>query len=475
MASAVFWALVDVAVVLGSACVFGGAAWWFSQRHLLRDYDVSERGVVGVFAGTLALACVMFELICFEILGLLSPAARWWSLRIDVVLTLLLLLVVIPLYAARIALRAVGLPPRHALVAALLLWLAFLYCFWRVGDPFPVLSAEHGVFSTAVGISRVGVIGVTVMAVLSGYGAVDAPRQYISYFLRPVQPDDVERAERQLAQTYDRLVKRRKRLALARARADAAASAALAAADDGGFLRRASALLGGGSAGGSSAGGGESVAALTNECRSLQSLASAMFVDVAALRDEAARLAFARTARGRVYNVLGYAFAAYCVYKIVMAIVNIVFDRHARSDPVTVGLEWALYLLRIEIDVQFWSQNVSFALVGAIIVSSIRGFLQRVLKLFDSYSSAVTAHMIVLLVAQIMGMYFVSSALLMRMSLPPQYRAVLSQVLGDIEFDFYHRWFDFIFVPSALLTTAIFVVADRARRHDGLVAADLND
>jgi hypothetical protein len=217
---------------------------------------------------------------------------------------------------------------------------------------------------------------------------------------------------------------------------------------------------------------GESVASLTKECHTLESFASALFVDVDALRAEAAQIAFARTPRGRIYNLLGYCFAAYCSYKIFMAIVNIVFDRHARSDPVTLGLEWALYLLRIDIDIVFWSQNVSFALVGAIIVSSIRGFLQRVLKLFDSYSSSASAHVIVLLVAQIMGMYFVSSVLLMRMSLPPQYRAVVTQVLGNIEFDFYHRWFDFIFVPSALVTMAVFFVADRTRRHDGLVAAD---
>jgi hypothetical protein len=471
--SAILWALVDAIVVLGSGCVFGGAAWWFSQRQLLRDYDVSERGVVGVFAATLALACVLFELICFEILGLLSASARWWSLRVDVALTLLLLLVVIPLYAARIALRALGLAPRNSLIAALVVWLVFLYGFWRVGDPFPLLSAQHGFFSAAVGISRVGVVGVTVMAVLSGYGAVDAPRQYMSYFLRPVQANDVERAERQLMQTFDRLTKRRKRLALARFRADASGGAALSASSPGLLSRLLGGSGGGGGGGGGS--GADSVVALTNECRSLQSLASAMFVDVAALREEAARLAFAKTPRGRVYNVLGYAFAVYCVYKIVMAIVNIVFDRHARSDPVTLGLEWALFLLRIEIDVQFWSQNVSFALVGAIIVSSVRGFLQRVLKLFDSFSSVSSAHVMVLLIAHIMGMYFVSSVLLMRMSLPPQYRAVLTQVLGDIEFDFYHRWFDFIFVPSALVTTAVFVVADRSRRHDGLVAADFAD
>jgi hypothetical protein len=469
--------LLDALIIILSGIAFGAGAWWFSQRQLLRDYEVSERGVVVVFAATLALACVMFELICFEILDLLSPGARWWAWKCDVYLTLLLLLVVIPLYVARITLRSLRLAPRTALLAALLCWLVFLYCFWRIGDPFPLLTAEHGVFSTAVGISRVGVVGVTVMALLSGYGAVDAPKSYISYFLRPVQPDDLDRAERQLALTYDRLLARRKKLALARARAAANdAAAALAAADSasahgGGFLRRASNLLGSAMSG-AGIGSGESVASLTKECHTLESFAAALFVDVDALRAEAAQLAFARTPRGRVYNLLGYLFAAYCSYKIFMAIVNIVFDRHARSDPVTLGLEWALYLLRIDIDIVFWSQNVSFALVGAIIVSSIRGFLQRVLKLFDSYSSSATAHVIVLLAAQIMGMYFVSSVLLMRMSLPPQYRAVVTQVLGNIEFDFYHRWFDFIFVPSVLVTMAVFFVADRTRRHDGLVAAD---
>ena len=40
----------------------------------------------------------------------------------------------------------------------------------------------------------------------------------------------------------------------------------------------------------------------------------------------------------------------------------------------------------------------------------------------------------------------------MRMNLPPQYRMIITEVVGDIDFDYFHRRFDIFFIPSVLFT-----------------------
>lgn len=56
------------------------------------------------------------------------------------------------------------------------------------------------------------------------------------------------------------------------------------------------------------------------------------------------------------------------------------FDRVGKKDPVTRGLEIAVHWCGLEMDIAFWSQHVSFFLVGCIVVTSIRGLLLTLTK-----------------------------------------------------------------------------------------------
>lgn len=65
-------------------------------------------------------------------------------------------------------------------------------------------------------MSRIGVIGVTVMAILSGFGAVNYPYTSMTYFIRPVSQTDVVTLERRLLLTIDMILAKKKRIVIDR-------------------------------------------------------------------------------------------------------------------------------------------------------------------------------------------------------------------------------------------------------------------
>uniref|UniRef100_A0A8C2ZJV2 G protein-coupled receptor 89B n=1 Tax=Cyclopterus lumpus TaxID=8103 RepID=A0A8C2ZJV2_CYCLU len=199
-----------------SQVLFFGFGWLFFMRQLFKDYEVRQYIVQVVFSITFAFSCTMFELIIFEILGALSSNSRYFHWKLNLYVILLVLIFVVPFYIGYFVVSNIRLLQRQKLLFACMVWFTFMYFFWKLGDPFPILSPKHGILSIEQLISRVGVIGVTLMALLSGFGAVNCPYTYMSYFLRNVTDSDILALERRLLQTMDMIVSKKKRIAMTR-------------------------------------------------------------------------------------------------------------------------------------------------------------------------------------------------------------------------------------------------------------------
>lgn len=165
--------------------VFFAGGWWFFVNHLFRNYEVRNVLVQLIFSVTFSLSLTMFELIIFEIVGLMESSSRYFHWRLGLGAMLAMCICLIPYYIAYSCISNVRLVPRgwHRTLTTLV-WFVFLYGFWRVGDPFPLLSVSQGIFTLEQAVSRIGVIGVTVMAVLSGFGAVNYPYTSMTYFIK---------------------------------------------------------------------------------------------------------------------------------------------------------------------------------------------------------------------------------------------------------------------------------------------------
>uniref|UniRef100_A0A914Z1X3 Golgi pH regulator n=1 Tax=Panagrolaimus superbus TaxID=310955 RepID=A0A914Z1X3_9BILA len=426
------------------------------MKQLFKDYEVHQRIVQMIFSVTFALSCTMFELIIFEILDVLDSRSRLVTWQVALYLMLCILIVFLPFYLFYLLTKSIFTnKPIVLSVISVALWLTFIYFFWKIGDNFPILSTKHGIFSIEQAISRVGVIGVTVMAVLAGFGAVNAPYTCMTIFMRPVIEEDVDLMKQKIRQNTSMIIAKKRRLI--QLENDLKKSAfSLSNNPEAGFFRRVLGTV-------TNMGSGlkDQISTLKSEIEPLEEFGRHLFLEMVELNNMKDRMDYSTTWQGKYFNFLGYFFSIYCVWKIFICTINIVFNRVGKIDPVTKGIEIVVNWMGYEIDARFWSQQVSFLLIGIIAVTSVRGLLITLTKFFNAISNRKSQNLIVLLLAQIMGMYFISSVLLIRMNVPLEYRRIITDILGDLQFNFYHRWFDVIFLISALASILFLYLAHK--------------
>lgn len=131
------------------------------MKQLFRNYEVKNITVQLIFSITFSLSLTLFELIIFEIIGFLTSSSRlfYWRFSLVAILGLLLIIgfhypiigflslfnlfftfisvmvvAVIPYYIAHSLISNIRfVTARYSTPITVILWIFYLYCFWRIG------------------------------------------------------------------------------------------------------------------------------------------------------------------------------------------------------------------------------------------------------------------------------------------------------------------------------------------------------
>ncbi|KAH6584703.1 hypothetical protein BASA60_000865 [Batrachochytrium salamandrivorans] len=161
-----------------------------------------------LFALMFSNSCALLLLVVLEVADSFPVDARLFFWKLNLNASLLNVLVLLPIYQILVFVSESNyqMLRRNALPLTAIGYCIFALAFWRIGVHLE--ASTNSPQSTGWNyipylIGRVGVVGVTLMALLSGFGAVNSPYSNLSIFLRTVSEDDIRKAESSLAQTVE--------------------------------------------------------------------------------------------------------------------------------------------------------------------------------------------------------------------------------------------------------------------------------
>jgi hypothetical protein len=424
----------------------------------------ARRKVVALtFASTIALAAVLAELILCEISNMLDAAARTQALKVVVPTLLLFLVVLIPFLELQSIVSGSGWSFKRsengniAKTAWLLQAAGFtgwIAGFWYVGKGLPgtyiyTMASQPGKGISEACLERVGVIGISLMALLSGFAAVSSPWQTFGAKPRPVTESDVSRKQAGLDATNDMIASKRSRLRALQRKIKESPSE--------GFMTKVIGSIRG-------TADTQELKMLELEISGLESMALSLSTSLSLLQSRLASTQRSSSPLGKLFfKPTSYMFSLYCIYRILTTVLTS-FRRTLFTNPditssTTDPINRILSLLARHLDPTFdqiaWSRQISFLLSGIILLLSFNSVLttfHMLTKLSPSLVYQAQANL-ALIIAQVSATYVISSALLLRSNLPTEMKSVVSEALGSpLEPGFVERWFDGWFLVASVGT-----------------------
>lgn len=478
--------------------------------------SLRRRFAAAAFATTTALAAVLAELILAELSEMVDPIARNAALRFTVPALLFLLIILIPFLELQSVISASGWSfqrtakgkiPRVAWTLQMLAFSGWLFVFWSLGIavPGPVESymysndAHTGFDSTGIAMAsrwdptsddpfdlhslrsassrglaracleRVGVIGISLMALLSGFASVSSPWQTYndrrSARRRPVSDTDLARKETSLSMTADLLSTKRHRLRSLQRKLEVSATHQSASGSTSPPQQQGSVfgkLVGSiKSMVGADSPEAAEIKSLEMEISGLETMEAGLSASLSALRSKRASEARSGTFMGKLLAIPQYAFGVYCIYRILATSITTLHRMYypeasfSSSDPINRFLGLLAKHWDPKLDQLAWARQISFLLSGVILAASANSVLQT-FHIFVKWTPGLLYQAqanLALLIGQIAATYVISSALLLRSNLPKEMGSAVSDALESaLSPGFVDRWFEGWFLLASMMT-----------------------
>jgi hypothetical protein len=316
-------------------------------------------------------------------------------------------------------------------------------------------------------LERIGVIGISLMALLSGFASVSSPWHTFvdnrAYRRRPVTDADIARKQAGLDATSEMLITKRHRLRSLQRKVAAASDAAAASGSSGLVGKMIGSLKGIGGGGGDAA----EIRALQLEISGLETMESTLSSSLSLLRNRQAAHARDGTALGRMLSMPGYVFSLYCIYRILATTLTTLrrvyqpYSSFSSSDPINRFLGLLARHWDPKLDQIAWARQISFLLSGVILAASANSVLQT-FHIFARWAPGLLRQAqanLALIIGQIAATYVISAALLLRSNLPREVgRSVGDALESALEPAFVDRWFEgWFLVASAVTAVGIWV------------------
>ncbi|CAO1632684.1 unnamed protein product [Sympodiomycopsis kandeliae] len=386
---------------------------------------------------------ILFALVLMEAMGFDSFSLRshWnWSLFGVVALAICLIplglsiLLTYPLLPQASSSTASGSGLLKRSILALIPFIAWLVIFLKVPLPAALMTVQTTLLES--GLARTAVVGVTLIALLSGSGAMGAAVD--SYetcaplhgrgrrsTVREPSASDIRSAQasfQKACQDLNRTKSEVERLQNQQTSDQPLQSSWFSSIDN---VFRGTPK-------------DREIKALQLEISSLSMLAGAMRDELDTLQQKRKESQWKNSLGGRIWIVIGHAFALYCVMRLGVSLFSLLFLNYSTSSSSsspdlisTLLAKFIHFLFSTEIDVSIWSKQISLLFVGLLILGRLRIIFNYLAQFFRAASNGISTSFLILFLAEILSVYLLATLIQLRTSLPPSFAAAPPQSQGE--------------------------------------------